>query len=81
MLVLAWFDDVLDDAVGSRTKGGDVVVGTEEVMMDPEGMLEVFGGDEVGDGDGIAELLDDVEEADAGPPPPCTSHSCTGMVA
>jgi hypothetical protein len=42
VLVLAWFDDVLDDAVGSRTKGGDVVVGTEEVMMDPEGMLEIL---------------------------------------
>jgi hypothetical protein len=81
VLVLAWFDDVLDDAVGSRTKGGDVVVGTEEVMMDPKGMLEVFVADEVGDGDGIAELLDDVDEADAGPPPPCTSNSCTGMVA
>jgi hypothetical protein len=80
VLVLARFDDVLDDAVGLRTKGGDVVVGTEEVM-NPEGTLEVFGADEVGDGDGIAELLDDVDEADAGPPPPCTSNGCTAMVA
>jgi hypothetical protein len=80
VLALVWFDDVLDDAVGLRIKGGEVVVGMEEVM-NPEGTLEVFGADEISDGDGIAELLDDVDETDAGPPPPCTSNGCTGMVA
>jgi hypothetical protein len=43
---------------------GDVVIGTEKVV-NPEGMLYAFGVDGAGDGDGIAEPLDDVDEVDA----------------
>jgi hypothetical protein len=53
-----------------------VVVDMEEVM-NPEGTLNVFGVDEVGDGDGIAEL-DDIDKA--GLPLPCMRNGCIGMV-
>jgi hypothetical protein len=75
MLEFALFDDVLDDAVEFklRTKGGDVVIDTEGVV-NSEGLLDDFSVDGVGDGDRIAELLDDVAETGAGSPPPCTRN-------
>jgi hypothetical protein len=51
-----------------------------EEVMNPEGTLDVFGVDEVGDGDGIAEL-DDVDKVEVGLLLPCMRNGCTGMVA
>jgi hypothetical protein len=48
--------------------------------FDEAAELTADGADEAGDGDGSAELGDDVDEAVTGPPPPCTRNGCAGVV-
>lgn len=44
-------------------------------VVNPEGTLDVFSVDRAGDGERIAELLDDVAETGVGSLPLCTRNS------